>query len=208
MLQHSSEAVAMEQGFFDGFGATDRLQYAFYGPEHRNTIMEAGAGKRLLRLRYHGRDRIIEPYALAYKRAIGREPAEYFYAYDRSEHGKGPSIKTFLSHGVEGLELLEDTFEPRYEIELSKAGELLDRTHFGRSFSDNARRAAARRVGTASRSGSRRVSRRPSSRFALTVKVKCPYCEKVFSRSSYDTKLNPHKDRNGFRCLGRIGYIV
>lgn len=197
------------QSFFEGFSSTDRFQYAFFGPQHRNTIMEAGAAKRLLRLRYHGRDRVIEPYALAYKRAIGKDPAEYFYAYDRSQHGKGPSIKTFLSHGVEALELLDETFEPQYEIELSKAGEPLDRTHFGKSFGDNLRRAAARRGGTAPRGG-RHIGRRISTRspFGISIRVKCPYCEKVFSRSGYDLKLNAHKDRNGFRCLGRVGYIV
>ena len=197
------------QGFFEGFGTTDRFQYAFFGPEHRNTIMEAGAGKRLLRLRYHGRDRVIEPYALAYKRAMGKEPAEYFYAFDRSQHGKGPSMKTFLNHGIEALQLLDDTFEPQYEIELSKAGEPLDRTHFGRAFGENARRATARRSSTG-RKAARLTGRRSSNRspFGLTVRVRCPYCEKTFSRSGYDTKLNPHKDRNGFNCLGRIGYIV
>lgn len=195
------------QGFFEGFAPADRLEYAFFGSEHRNVIMEAGAAKRLLKLRYHGRDRIIEPYALAYKRPIGREPAEYFYAFDRSQHGSGPSIKTFLSRGVESLELLEERFEPRYEIELSKAGEPLDRTHFGKSFTDNARQAASRRVRTTTRGISRRT-RSPKSPFALTVRVKCPYCEKIFTRSSYDTRLNQHNDRNGFRCYCRTGYIV
>jgi predicted nucleotidyltransferase component of viral defense system len=194
------------QGFFEGFTSADRFEYAFFGPEHRNAIMEAGAAKRLLRLRYNGRDRIIEPYALAYKRAIGREPAEYFYAFDRSEHGSGPSIKSFLSRGVERLELLEEKFEPRYEIELAKAGEPLERTHFGQAFSGNTRHVAGRRP-TTGRDGSRR--RRPvRSPYALTVRVKCPYCEKIFNRSSYDTRLNQHKDRNGYRCHGRTGYIV
>ena len=196
-------------GFFDGFVGSERLQYAFFGPELRNTIMEAGAGKRLLKLRYNDRDRIIEPYALAYKRAAGKEPAEYFYAFDRSEHGKGPSIKTFLSPGVQSLELLDETFEPQFPIELSKAGEPLDRTHFGRSFGEGARRAATTRSNRSSTSlrriGSRRTAKSP---FALSIRVRCPYCEKTFTRSGYETKLNPHKDRNGYKCLGRVGYIV
>jgi hypothetical protein len=195
------------QEFFADFGGADRFQYAFFGPEHRNTIMEAGSAKRLLRLRYHGRDRVIEPYALAYKRASGKEPAEYFYAFDRSQHGKGPSMKTFLSPGVEALELLEETFEPQYEIELSKAGEPLDRTHFGKAFGGNMRSGTTRRS-TVGRTRAAPQRSRTRSPFALTVRVKCPYCEKVFSRSSYDTKLNAHKDRNGFNCFGRVGYIV
>ncbi|MBP7143421.1 MAG: nucleotidyl transferase AbiEii/AbiGii toxin family protein [Opitutaceae bacterium] len=36
----------------------------------------------------------------------------------------------------------------------------------------------------------------------------CPLCGKLFKRSSYDSKLRPHKDRSGWDCSGRAGCFV
>ena len=38
--------------------------------------------------------------------------------------------------------------------------------------------------------------------------IECPVCGKHFYRDKYSTKLNPHKDRYGNRCLGRTGYLT
>jgi predicted nucleotidyltransferase component of viral defense system len=185
------------EGLFEGVFTRDLARRAFFGPEHRNLIMEAGAGKRLMQLRYGERTRIIEPYALCYKRAAGKDPAEYFYAFDRSEHGRGPSIKSFLNEGVQGLEILDETFEPQFEIELSKAGEPSKRSHFSKAFGGQTSRTR--------KTAGLRVSRFPSrQQFSL----RCPYCERTFKRSSRSTALNPHKDRAGYPCFGRNGYFV
>jgi hypothetical protein len=43
-------------------------ELAYFPPELRTPIMEAGKSRRLLRLIYQGRERLVEPYELAYKR--------------------------------------------------------------------------------------------------------------------------------------------
>jgi hypothetical protein len=34
----------------------------------------------------------------------------------------------------------------------------------------------------------------------------CAVCGKTFKRSAYDATLNPHKNKQGWPCAGRIGY--
>ena len=90
---------------------------------------------------------------------------------------------------------IEETFEPRYPIELAKG----DGGYFGRPFSSS----------STPRNFQKPASRRPSApSYGLTYTIECPYCGKRFKRNSFDTKLNEHKDKYGNRCFGRIGYMV
>ena len=104
-----------------------------YFPSHlRTPIMEAGSTKTLLKLTYDGFERMVEPYSLKYKVRKDGVGREYFYAYDTTGGRSGTiSIKSFLSERIESIENTSEEFEPRYLIELSKAGEFGDRTHFG-----------------------------------------------------------------------------
>ena len=81
-------------------------------------------------------------------------------------------------------------FEPRFSIELTKSG-----GYFGKSY-----------FGGVDAFASRRVSK--STGLSMDYTVECPYCNKRFKRSKYDTRLNEHKDRYGNRCYGRVGYMV
>lgn len=152
----------------------------YFGGEHRHMILEAGAERKLMKLTYHGVERIIEPYSLAYKKAAGKPAREYFYAYDTTGgRSRGPSIKAFLNTDVEALSLTEDKFEARYEIELSKAGEEARSAHFGRDF-------GAEHAGRNSRSVGTRIRKMPRAKMFRghepTFKIQCPYCQKTFSR--------------------------
>ena len=40
------------------------------------------------------------------------------------------------------------------------------------------------------------------------LRIECPYCGKKFSRKKMNTRLNPHKDKYGYPCSGRNGYLV
>jgi len=177
---------------FDGVAQQQWNSGLFYPSEQRNLIMTAGAERRLLRLTYGGVERLVEPYSLAYKQAQGQPGKEYFYAYDRTGGQKsGPDIKSFLHSSVERLELTDELFEPRYEIELSKAGEASGKGYFSRSFGSGGQRPHTR-------------MRRPSAAF----KLQCPYCQKIFTRTTRDTALREHKSPQGYRCAGRRGYWV
>ncbi|MCE7888796.1 MAG: hypothetical protein DYH12_03680 [Sorangiineae bacterium PRO1] len=163
----------------------------YFGGTTRNTIMEAGRLQRVIRMVYGGIERRVEPYALVYKRRKDGSAHEYFYGWDLSGGRSGEvGIKSFFADKVESARLTEETFDPKYPIELIKGSST---GYFARSSSASAPSRGARRS-----SGSIRVR----------YKLECPYCGKQFTRSAMDTKLNDHKDRYGNKCLGRIGFMT
>lgn len=189
---------------FDGVSIGGRGEQLFFGGEHRHLILEAGAERRLMKLKYHGVERIVEPYSLSYKQAAGKPAREYFYAYDTTGgRNRGPSIKAFLNTDVESLAITDDKFEPRFEIELSKAGEEARNAYFGKSFGGDSRGARGSKTGMGHASKSRAYQG-----FERTYKVQCPYCQRIFKRKTESLTLNEHKSSDGYRCGGRRGYRV
>jgi predicted nucleotidyltransferase component of viral defense system len=187
MLREGIEAL------FAPFGYGVRFIPTFFPPELRTPIIEAGSDRKLLHLTYHGVMREIEPYSLTFKRRQDGIAQEYFYAYDRTGGRKrGPGIKAFLQGDIRGLEITDETFEPRYEIELSKAGDRSTAGYFrGTS-------------GTRTRSATRRSRSIGSSQYV----VQCNYCGRRFQHKRPSTRLNPHKDSYGNPCYGRVGFRV
>lgn len=183
---------------FDTLSFGDRVSEAFFPADLRNVILEAGSGFRLMRIQYDGIERVVEPYALTYKRTGDGRAREYFYVWDRSGGSSGtPGIRSLVNPKVLNPEVLEEEFEPRFEVELSKAGEESDRGYFSdryRGASGGIRRVRSARMSTYS-GGPRRV-------------IECSYCGKKFKRKTASTTLRPHKDRNGYPCHGRSGYLV
>lgn len=158
---------------------------AFFSSRFRNPIMEAASDLRLLRMRYDGVDRVVEPYALVYKKRKDGEAKEYFYAWDRTGGKKsGPGIKSLVQTGIQAIEVMPEHFEPRFQVELVKAGEPASRTYFGNKFG------------------------RPRT-FTIVVHrpyvVECPYCGRRFRRSKHNPKLASHKSGYGSPCPGRTG---
>ena len=41
-----------------------------------------------------------------------------------------------------------------------------------------------------------------------TYVVECPYCDRTFRRKINNTTLKEHKDKDGYPCSGRHGYLV
>ena len=170
----------------------------FYAANLRDTIMEGGRLQRLLRLVYDGYERLVEPYSLTFKRRKDGVGREYFYAWDRSGGNSGQvGIKSFLAEKVQSVSLTEETFEPRYPIELTKN----DDGHFGRPFSGLASSQSLLRPVSSPR-------RQRNSSYGMVYTIECSYCGKRFKRASYDTKLKEHKDKYGNACFGRLGYMV
>ena len=155
--------------------------------------MDAASNLTLLELVYDGIPRSVEPYSLVFKRrktdGFGQE---YFYGYDRTGgRASGPGLKTFLHPKIQGITNTTTTFEPRFRVELSKAGEFAGKTYFGSAF------------GTAIRSYGR--PRTATSRIYI---VECSYCGKRFPRKKYSTRIRVHKDKYGNSCFGRSGFIA
>jgi predicted nucleotidyltransferase component of viral defense system len=166
---------------------------AYFPPQLRNAILQAATDLTLLRLVYQGRERLVEPYSLAYtiRRSDGMAQ-EYFWAYDRTGGRTGPGIKSFIRSGIQGMANTNIAFQPRFPVELSKAPTRGGVSTFaGRSSS----RFPAAGRGLRSSGG-------------VTYTIQCPYCGKRFTRKTSNTRLNPHKDRWGSPCSGRSGYRV
>ena len=167
--------------------------YAFYPSHLRSPIMQAAADRKLLKIRYHGATRLMEPYSLTFKRRKDGVGHEYFYAYDRTGGNSGPGIKTMFAHDVESLEVTDIDFTPRYEIELAKAGDSSMAGYFS---------------GTAGVRRGRTTTRTRRSTTGPRYVVECSYCGKQFTRIKNSTRMNKHKDRWGNQCFGRSGFFV
>lgn len=186
------------EGLFAPFGYGRGLEGTFFPAELRNPILEAGGARKLLELSYDGVTRQVEPYALAFKRRQDGVARDSFYAWDRiGGRTSGPSIKSFVASKVASIAVTDEPFEPRYEIELAKAGGADATGYF-------AGRSGHRSLNPVPR----RSLRRSLFSVAPTYTIQCPYCGKRFRRTGPTLKLNPHKDSYGNRCPGRVGYQV
>ena len=187
------EIFSLAEPQFAYAGITSRSTLNYFPTRFRDEIMEAARLHRLLRFVYDGLERKVEPYSLVFKRRRDGVAREYFYAWDLTGgRSSEVGIKSYTADKVQSVVIADETFEPRFPIELTKSS-----GYFGKPFSSGAR------VGSF---GSQRKTRSSSSTMQYTIE--CPYCNKRFKRSTYDTKLNEHKDQYGNRCYGRVGYMV
>lgn len=184
------------QALFGQFAVAFERHFAFFPAHLRNPIMEAASSLTLLEVAYDGHPRLVEPYSLVFKRRQDGVAREYFYCYDRTGGRSAPGIKVFVQEKIQSIRNTAEKFEPRFAVELSKAGEHPSKGYFGSPFG----RARA----------SRSATPRPRTRFnfGLTYTIECPYCGKRFKRTEFDTRLNKHKDRYGNDCYGRVGFSV
>jgi len=191
VLQQFREAIEL---LFAGQPFGDRAALTFFPSQLRTPIIAAGADFKLLRIVYDGVPRIVEPYALSYKRRQDGHAEEYLYVYDRTGgRSTGPGLKSWLNRKIGAVETLDEKFEPRYPVELAKAGELSDKTYFGG------------RLGS-QRSSSLSAFR--TLRHGWRYTVQCSYCARRFKRMARSTRLKSHKDAYGNPCFGRAGVIV
>lgn len=118
-----AKLLAGLEDLFLPFGYGEDYERAYFPPDLRNPILEAGSGQKLIQMRYHGVTRLVEPYALLFKERKDGGAREYFYAFDRTGgRTSGPSIKSFVATDIQSLEVTSESFTPRFPVELSKAG--------------------------------------------------------------------------------------
>ncbi|MDD5691638.1 MAG: nucleotidyl transferase AbiEii/AbiGii toxin family protein [Candidatus Omnitrophica bacterium] len=183
------------QELFGSF-TTGFAHFGYFPAELRNPIMESGSSFSLLELVYDGVKRIVEPYSLVYKIRQDGYGQEYFYAYDTTGgRSSGPGIKCFVNNKISSIKCLEDKFTPRYPVELSKAGE----HHGDKYFSSSGGRRSVR--SSFSGIGGLYASQ-------ITYVYECSYCGKRFRRKNNTDLLNSHKDKSGYPCSGRRGYLI
>lgn len=174
--------------------------FAYFGPALRTPIMKAGREQTLLRVKYKGAERLVEPYSLKYLQRKDGTEREYLYVYNVSGGENKPGIRCFVPENIESIENTEEKFIPNrgYPIELSKAGELPENPYL---FDPN------RPVKVRRRTSTNRFTRR---RGLSTVRYvyQCTYCGKKFTKTTSSGVLGAHKDKNGYPCSGRYGSYV
>ncbi len=165
---------------------------AFFPSHLRNPIMEAASSLTLLDVLYDNHRRLVEPYSLTFKTRKDGFGQEYFYVYDRTGgRARGPGIKMFVHTNIQELKNTSTVFEPRFPVELGRAGEFAGKTYFASGFAAGHRTATGRAV-------------RSERRYI----VECAYCGKRFPRKRYSTRLRKHTDTYGNSCYGRSGFIA
>lgn len=164
----------------------------------------AAANRLLVDLDYETLDgrrssRLIEPYSL-------RQSAEGNILLYASRDDSGEPRAYRVDH-IRGATVTNRNFVPRYTIELTMAGPTTVQPvaqgsgGHGRTRGVSPRRLASRRSTGRKRPGSARST-------GPTYVYECSYCHKKFRRKKQNSRLNKHKDKSGWDCPGRTGWLV
>ena len=146
------------------------------------TIRFAAANHLCIDLGYGGSHRVVEPYSL--RRTREGNLILHTIKSDTREH------RSYRIDRITSVQITAQPFTPTYRVEFSASGPI----------------QAAPTVTSPSRLPKRRRSY--SAGAGVIYTVQCPYCHKNFRRSRMDTMLKPHKDRSGYPCPCRHGYLV
>ena len=152
-------------------------------------IRFAAANRLCINLAYQGTRRLIEPYSL--RRTQDGNLVLYAVRHNTGED------RSYRVDRIEGAEVTQQSFNPRYAIELTPSGPV-------------SAPPISRKLSTFRSSPIRTTRRRTglSPSFGPTYVIECSYCGKRFNRKNYTTQLNSHKDKSGYPCPGRMGYMV
>jgi predicted nucleotidyltransferase component of viral defense system len=156
-------------------------------------IRFAGANHLCVNLGYDGTKRLIEPYSL-------KKTLDGNIILAAVKHATGEP-RSYRIDRIESVEVTSIQFIPKYSIDLTT---IEDTTSQAVSFRQPAFKTPGtrQRLSSFSRSGYRTSQNGPKYVF------KCPYCGKKFAHSENSSRLNAHKDKNGYPCYGRTGYFV
>ena len=157
-------------------------------------IRFAAVSRLCVDLDYQNSTRRIEPYSL--RRTQEGNIILHAWNVDRKAH------RSYRVDGIQGARATDQTFTPRYAVELNPAGPVsVQPRQRASTASSGARPKSAR---------SRRAPRRRalSSSSGPTYIYQCGLCGKQFRRKRQSNRLNKHKTPNGFPCSGRSGMLI
>lgn len=179
---------------------TLRLPVSRVAQSHLEIIRFAASNRLCVDLLYQGSTRRIEAYSL--RRTRDGNIILHAHDVDKNDH------RSYRLDRIEGAQVTNQTFAPRFEVELTPTGPVAVRPTAAASSGSSGdgaftRNSRPRRTGTL---GSRRGLSRPSG--GPTYIYECTYCGKRFRRKKQTTSLNPHKDKNGYPCAGRYAHWV
>ncbi len=152
------------------------------------SIRFAAINHLCIELGYNNSKRIVEPYSL--RRTKAGNYILHTIRISNQEH------RAYRIERIQSIKVINKPFKPKYQIEFASTG-----------------------IITASQTTNKPKSiRRPNRgspvrlKYSSSYKPKyiyeCPYCNKKFTKTKHNPKLNNHKDKNGYNCPGRIGYFI
>ena len=170
---------------------TLRLPVSVIAQSYLEVIRFAAANRACIDLDYQGIHdyqatiRRIEPYSL--RRT--RDGDIILHAFDTDKNGH----RSYRVDRISGASTTNQTFIPRYEVELTPHG------------LGSIQPTASRETGLAPRVRSTRVTTRHTGPQYI---YECSYCDKKFYRKTRTSRLNSHKDKDGYPCSGRHALYV
>lgn len=152
------------------------------------TIRFAAANRLLVEIDYRDKEgsrstRAIEAYSLRRSQA-----GDVLLMAVRADNGQP---RSYLVNSILSAKPTQNTFSPRYPIELTPSGSQSIPHRSTSSSGLTARHAPVRRA-----SNIRSVAAGP------TYVFRCPVCGKTFNRKSSDATARPHKNKAGHDCYG------
>jgi predicted nucleotidyltransferase component of viral defense system len=180
------EAISFGRVSIDETWRPPSMAQAWHTEVPLEKIRFAAANRLCVKLYYNNKYRLIEPYSL--RKTLAGNILLCALRHDSGEN------RNYRIERIQGADVTNETFIPRYTIELTPSRPIsvprLTRTSRGLSYS-----------------GSTGL-RHSKSNLGLTYVIECSYCGKKFNRKKMNARLNPHKDKNGYPCSGRNGYLV
>ncbi len=167
------------------------MVHAWHAPVPLESVRFAAANRLCVNLQYQGSWRLIEPYSL-------RKTKEGNLLLCTIKHETGEP-RSYRVDRIEGIEVKTIPFSPKFLVELTPSGPLHVRDT-ERSISTITRPVQVR-------SGGRSAAIRSLSTGPKYI-FKCTACGKQFTRKSYDSTLNTHKNKQGTPCYGTVGMYV
>jgi predicted DNA-binding transcriptional regulator YafY len=165
-------------------------------PIHARAPLEiirfAAANHLCVDLTYDGSVRRIEPYSL-------RQTTEGNFVLHAIRCDSGDH-RSYRVDRIQGTSVSEQSFTPRYLVELTSEGPLLATA----AALPYAEPKVTRSIRTPSRLHAAVASRADGPVYVY----RCTVCSKTLQRKSMNSLLNPHKDPRSDKCPGRTGVYV
>jgi predicted nucleotidyltransferase component of viral defense system len=170
------------------------------GANSMETIRFAAANRLCVQLDYtkEGGERTaptIEPYSV--RRTNAGDLLLFGVKADTGES------RSYRLDRIRSATVTRQAYRPRYAIELTATGPL-DTPTIARASARVAPPRFDRLIGAPA--ARRAPSRKPARGFGMSYTFACTVCGKTFKRSTFDSTLNPHKNKQGWPCPGRVGY--
>lgn len=174
---------------------TLRLPLTGTEQSYLEVIRFAASNRLCVDLIYQDSKRRIEPYSL--RRTKDDNIILHEHNIDKNKH------RSYRVDRIEGAHVTDQSFVPRFEIELTPQGTMAIPPTTTQSST-----SSFSRLDRPVRATRARAPRRASFSTGPTYVYECSYCGKRFNRKSQTRTLNPHKDKSGYPCPGRYAHWV